>query len=609
MNEVHVRRLVRYPVKGCAGQDITSAWLRPGLGLPGDRVLAIANGQSPLPRAGQWAPTETFARLTTHHDLLRLRAAFDDTTATVTLHPTDQSPVTVLLDQPESRREADALLRHWLPAGPYGGPELVRADRGYWDDRTGTVSLINLDTVNALADAVGTPVDPLRFRGNVYLAGLGAWAEMSLPGERIMLGEAELEVLHPVNRCRATCVNPVTSEVDLNIPASLMTHFGHLFCGVRARVISPGALHTGDRLTRFRHRGRPRPPTAGLPPEQWPRPARVVRYEAESDDVASLWLRDPLQHLRGPHSPGQHLRIHVTDDRGPVWRCYTISGSHHGDLRISVKRHPDGRMSPWLHRHARLGATLLVSGPHGSLTGGPGSGSGSRSPLLLAGAGIGITQTLALLQAAAEEDPGRPLVLCHTARSGRWLALWEEARALISALPQGRARLFLTRPEEGDLTRWNATAGRPDLGAVATPLLDLPSATAYLCGPPEFMDAARDSLIRRGLPAKAVHQEIFASPRAPLQTPGPPLPGPFRVSFTVSHRQAHWTPDHGTLLDLADEMGISAPSGCRVGACHLCQQRISSGSVTYTTPPALPPKPDCALLCCVVPTGDVDMPL
>ncbi|MGP3953973.1 MOSC domain-containing protein [Streptomyces sp. 7N604] len=606
MSGARVRRLVRYPIKGCAGEDIASAGLRPGLGLPGDRVLAIANGHRPVPHAGQWAPTETFARLTTNTELLRLGAGFDDAAASVTMHHPEQAPVTVLLDQPDSREGADALLRRWLPAGPHGGPQLVRADRGYWDDRTGTVSLINLDTVKALADAVEAPVDPLRFRGNVYVTGLGAWQELSLPGERIVLGEAELEVLHPINRCRATCVNPVTSEADLNIPAALMTHFGHLYCGVRARVISSGALRTGDRLTRTRHRGSPHPPTTGLPIEQWPRPARVVRREAESDDVVSIWLRDPLRRLRVPHRSGQHLRIHVTDDQGPLWRCYTISGSHDGDLRISVKRHPDGRMSQWLHRHAHVDATLLVSGPHGTLT----ADSGARSPLLLASAGIGITQTIALLDAAARQAPGRPIVFCHTARSGSRLALWAEARALISALPQGHARLFLTHPEEGDLTRWNAMAGRPELGDVAASLLDLPTATAYLCGPARFMDAARGSLTRRGLPAHAVHQEVFASPRVPSQAPvAPPPSGPFRVSFTVSDRHAPWTPDHGTLLDLADTLGVPAPSGCRAGACHLCQQAISSGSVTYTTPPILPPKAGNALLCCAVPTSDIRIPL
>ncbi|MGP4003747.1 MOSC domain-containing protein [Streptomyces sp. 8N706] len=613
MSGARVRRLVRYPIKGCAGEDIDSASLFPGRGLPGDRVLAIANGHRPVPHAGHWAPTETFARLTTDTGLLRLGVGFDDATATVTLHHPGRAPVTVSLDQPESREDADALLRQWLPAGPHGGPELVRADRGYWDDRTGAVSLINLDTVDALAEAIEAPVDPLRFRGNLYVSGLGAWAELSLPGERIRLGEAELDVLHPINRCGATCVNPLTSEADLNIPAALMTRFGHLYCGVRARVITPGTVRTGDRLIRTRHRGSPRPPTAGLPPEHWPRPARIVAREAECDDVVSIWVRDPLQQLRAPHRAGQHLRIHITDDRGPLWRCYTISGAHHGDLRISVKRHPDGRMSRWLHRHARVDATLLVSGPHGTLTADsdscPAPESGSRPPLLLAGAGIGITQTLALLHAAAEEDPGRPIVLCHTARSGRRLALWEEARTAIANLPQGHAQLFLTHPERGDLTRWNATAGHPDIGDVAAPLVDLPTATAYLCGPSGFMDAARTSLIRRGLPAGAVHQETFASPGASSQAFVPPPSGPFRVSFTVSDRHADWTPDHGTLLDLADTLGIPAPSGCRVGACHLCQQPVGSGSITHTTPPALPPNPGNALLCCAVPTSDLRIPL
>jgi nitric oxide dioxygenase len=52
---------------------------------------------------------------------------------------------------------------------------------------------------------------------------------------------------------------------------------------------------------------------------------------------------------------------------------------------------------------------------------------------------------------------------------------------------------------------FGAARGQADIGA-----LDLPEGlTAYLCGPLPFMRAVRGDLLRRGVPAAAVHYEVF----------------------------------------------------------------------------------------------------
>ena len=46
------------------------------------------------------------------------------------------------------------------------------------------VSIINLASVAALENAIGAPVHPLRFRGNLYVEGWPAWHEFDLLGPR-----------------------------------------------------------------------------------------------------------------------------------------------------------------------------------------------------------------------------------------------------------------------------------------------------------------------------------------------------------------------------------------------------------------------------------------
>ena len=93
------------------------------------------------------------------------------------------------------------------------------------------------------------PVDPLRFRGNLYIDGLEAWGEMRWVGKEIAVGDAvRLKVVDPIGRCAATNVDPKTGVRDLNIPLTLRRGFGHSECGVYAKVVQGGVVKTGDAL-------------------------------------------------------------------------------------------------------------------------------------------------------------------------------------------------------------------------------------------------------------------------------------------------------------------------------------------------------------------------
>ena len=75
------------------------------------------------------------------------------------------------------------------------------------------VSIINLASVAAVENAVGAPVDPLRFRGNVYVTGWPAWHEFDLLGQEIAIGRrARLKVVKRIVRCAATNVDPAPAS-------------------------------------------------------------------------------------------------------------------------------------------------------------------------------------------------------------------------------------------------------------------------------------------------------------------------------------------------------------------------------------------------------------
>jgi uncharacterized protein YcbX len=110
------------------------------------------------------------------------------------------------------------------------------------------VSIINLASVAQIETIVGAPVDPVRFRANVYVDGWPAWHEFDLLGRELVAGSARLKVVKRIVRCAATDVDPTSGIRDLHIPQTLQKNFEHGDCGVYAEVIAPGEIAVGDKM-------------------------------------------------------------------------------------------------------------------------------------------------------------------------------------------------------------------------------------------------------------------------------------------------------------------------------------------------------------------------
>nr|HAQ95314.1 MOSC domain-containing protein [Afipia sp.] len=131
-----------------------------------------------------------------------------------------------------------------------GPPKVLSAPgHSFSDVAAKVVSIINLASVAAIETIVGQPVNPLRFRGNLYVSGWPAWHEFDLLEKELTIGDTRLKVIKRIVRCAAVNVDPVTAERDLNIPHALMQMFDHADCGVYAEVIAGGTIAAGDTIT------------------------------------------------------------------------------------------------------------------------------------------------------------------------------------------------------------------------------------------------------------------------------------------------------------------------------------------------------------------------
>jgi uncharacterized protein YcbX len=245
-----IRGIYRYPVKGLSPDPLTRVALRIGQTLPADRLYAIENGPTGFdPAKPAYFPKQRFLMLMRNERLAALRTAFDEASHTLTIQFEGREAVRADLHTLQGRAAVETFMAEYC-AGELRGPPRVLYGEGhsFSDVAKKVVSIINLASVAQLETLVGAPIDPVRFRANVYVDGWPAWHEFDLLGREITAGSARLKLVKRIVRCAATNVNPTTGIRDLHIPEMLQKNFEHGDCGVYAEVIAPGEIALGDKL-------------------------------------------------------------------------------------------------------------------------------------------------------------------------------------------------------------------------------------------------------------------------------------------------------------------------------------------------------------------------
>ncbi len=245
-----VARLCRYPVKGMTAEALDEVTLRPGRAVPDDRRLAFAHGASGIdPAHSGWAPKSRFLMLARNAQLAGLAAALENDV--LTLSRGGAVVARGRIGDRAARAALEAAILDSMGEEAKGAVRLVAAeDQPYSDVPAPWLSVINLASLRALETAAGAPLDPLRFRANLYYEGGEAWEERDWPGREITVGGAQLRVEEPIERCAATNVDPRTAARHLNLPQVLQRQFGHVEMGVYAAVAAGGTVRVGDRLAR-----------------------------------------------------------------------------------------------------------------------------------------------------------------------------------------------------------------------------------------------------------------------------------------------------------------------------------------------------------------------
>lgn len=249
-----VRQLFHYPIKGLSPQPLERVALDAGRGFPFDRAFGFARHDTRFdPADPQPLPKQRFLMLMRNKQLAALETLCDPDGRTLSVRQDGREVLRCDLSSPEDVAGAEAFLARFLGLADDRKPVFIHSDGLRFTDASvaseemmNAISLINLDSVQALGTRISAEIDPLRFRGNLYFDGWTPFAELDLIDREVEIGTARMRICHRIQRCAATEVNPRTAQRDLPLPKHLLDTYGHADMGVYALVLAGGEIRPGD---------------------------------------------------------------------------------------------------------------------------------------------------------------------------------------------------------------------------------------------------------------------------------------------------------------------------------------------------------------------------
>ncbi len=312
---------------------------------------------------------------------------------------------------------------------------------------------------------------------------------------------------------------------------------------------------------------------------------RVKRVIRETADSCSLIFDIPAAlRERYAYKAGQFLTFHIPVGGEPLLRCYSMSSSPDTDpdLKVTVKRIAQGRVSNWINDHVREGHILQATAPAGRFC-----LRDRNTPIIAFSGGSGITPVISIIKTALAAT-SRPIKLLYANRDRDSIIFARELDDLRRCHP---SRLQITH-------HLDDAHGFIDVPALKRFISGNERSDFYICGPGPFMDLVEQALRELAVDRNCIFIERFISlPDNSVQPildedtlPGGPtvIEDVVFIIRRVRHRVSYRAGD--TLLETARRAALRPPASCESGNCGTCMARVKAGKVKMRVNNVLTPE-------------------
>jgi ferredoxin--NADP+ reductase len=238
--------------------------------------------------------------------------------------------------------------------------------------------------------------------------------------------------------------------------------------------------------------------------------ARLVRREDMTESLAYFWVRFDGEPT--PFEPGQYMTIGVMVDGRIVQRPYSVASPPivAGDegYEFYVRLVQGGTFTPLLWR-LPVGQAMRMIGPKGKFMLEPDD---DRTHIFVS-SGTGNAPFVSMMRQLLADGRPRPAVFLNGVSYAHELGYreivegWERSGEYpVRYVPT------VSRPQDPLNAAWSGRTGRVEsiLGPVLDELgLDASNSIAYICGNPDMILSAEETLLERGYPEGQVHKELY----------------------------------------------------------------------------------------------------
>ncbi|WP_392339577.1 2Fe-2S iron-sulfur cluster-binding protein [Moritella marina] len=300
----------------------------------------------------------------------------------------------------------------------------------------------------------------------------------------------------------------------------------------------------------------------------------LVKRELETHDSMSFTFAAADQTLFD-FKPGQFVTLAVKIEDKTHYRAYSISSvPQQKQLRLTIKRVPDGLVSNWLADNLAIGDNLSALNIAGQFNS---SDCQHKAKLLLVSAGCGITPVMSIAKTLLAQDSDADIEFLHCARDKDNVIFHAEMQTLTAQHSNFKVQLLL---ENSD--------GIVSKNVIQQLYPDLQDRTIFLCGPVGFMKAVENIAQESDFDMANFFQESFTPAADNKQQDNLSLDASGASTASVML----YVPDFAvekkvvqgaSLLELLENNGVPIIGACRAGVCGSCKCKVTSGEVKSTS--------------------------
>ncbi|MDQ8053566.1 MAG: ferredoxin--NADP reductase [Pedobacter sp.] len=312
------------------------------------------------------------------------------------------------------------------------------------------------------------------------------------------------------------------------------------------------------------------------------RKLRVIAVTKQPTEVVKICF-ETVDKAKLNYQAGQFLTLVFVVHGKELRRSYSLCSSPEADepISIAVKLVENGEISRFLHHQISIGDEISIVAPNGQFVYRP-KPEVNRTLFLFA-AGVGITPLFSILKTVLLTSAHTYIVLIYSSRSPEETLFLDEIAHWHGQFPEQLKVIHLFSNSK-NLLRARLNGFLINQLVKENLRFDQANALCYICGPIDYMDVCKITLLGAGFRADQVKRETFVLPEDEVdeddQTEKIKDTNTYSVALHFRgniHKLS--VPYPKRILEVALANQIDLPYSCSGGVCSTCTATCVRGGV------------------------------